>query len=105
MEVNAATGEVTVELAGKTFRLHATMPRVADYQAKLGVRGFRGIHEGLEQSDARAVYHGLRALCSSGNGEAFDGMLLTPHMAPAIAAIYKALFAGLPEAKDDDAGN
>ena len=105
MQVNEATGEVTFDLAGKSYRLHATMKRMADLQAKLAVPGLSMTSLLLSQSDPRALYFGLKCLCSSGNSADFDEMLLTPHI-PAIAdAVTAALNAGLPEpAKDDQPG-
>lgn len=95
--VNEATGEVTTELGGKTFRLRATMPRVAEYEAVLGVDGLDGVQKALQASKTKAVYEGLRCLCVSGNEAELDDLLLTPNLGEATAAIYKALTAGLPQ--------
>ena len=105
MEINEATGEVTFEIAGKCYRLHATMKRMADLQAKLAVPGLSMTSLLLSQSDPRALYFGLKCLCSSGNGAEFDDMLLTPHLTVVADAVTAALNAGLPEpAKDDQPG-
>ncbi|WP_119270856.1 hypothetical protein [Taklimakanibacter deserti] len=105
MQVNEVTGEVTFKLAGKTYRLHAGMKRLAEYQAKLAVPGLQMTQLLLTQSDPRAIYFGLKCLCSSGNGADFDDMLLAPHLPAAAAAISAAIQAGLPEPeKGDDAG-
>ena len=34
VSINEATGEVTLEVAGKTFRLHGTMERMADLERR-----------------------------------------------------------------------
>lgn len=95
--VNEATGEVSVELGGKTFRLRATMPRVAEFEATLGVDGLAGIQKCLQDSKTNAVYQGLRCLCVSGNEADLEELLLTPNLGEATSAIYKALTAGLPQ--------
>lgn len=99
MELNEATGELMVELAGTRFRLHATMPRVAQYQAALGVTGFAALERMLDTGDARAVYHGLRCLCSSGNAGAIENLHLIRHLVAAVRAIRAALLASLPAAE------
>lgn len=105
MKVNEATGEVTVELAGKTFRLHATMKRFADYQAALDVVGMGGMWSMLSQRDPRAIYEGMRCLCSSGNAAELDDMLLIPNLAAMADAIQAALLAGMPNDKGKSRGN
>ena len=98
---NEATGEVTVQLADRTFKLRATMPRVADLQSALDVNGMVSIELMLKVGDARAVYQGMKCLCASENVSALDDMLLAPHAPTAVEAILAALVAGLPEADDD----
>lgn len=100
--INAMTGEVSIDLAGTEFRLRATMPRLADLQARLGVPGLNSIMQRVQMMDAQALYVAMRALCSSGNADRLDDMLLTPHLTTIVAAIEASLVAGLPEAK---AGN
>lgn len=97
MQVNEATGEVTSSFSGEEFRFHATLPRVAEFQAAIGASGFAALFGLVQEGDVRAIYHGLRALCSSGNGKLFDTMLLGATLAEAGAVILAALSAGLPE--------
>lgn len=105
MRVNEATGEVMFELAGKEYRLHATMKRMADLQAKLAVPGLSMTSLMLTQNDPRAIYYGLRCLCTNAPSTEFDNLLLTPHIATVSSAVIAALNAGLPEPeKGDDAG-
>lgn len=99
VEVNQATGEVTAPLAGETFKLHATLPRVAALQAALGVAGFGAMYQLIQDADGRAVYHGLRTLCSSGNAAKFDVMNIGAVVGDAVAMIVAALTAGMPEPK------
>jgi len=101
MHTNPVTGEVTFELAGKTYTLHATMKRVAELNARLQVPGLEMVAMMVKCRDARAIYWGLVCLCSSGNAVDFDNLLLTPHMGDAGLAISAALEAGLPEAPKD----
>lgn len=101
MHTNPVTGEVTFEIGGKEFRLHATMKRLAEYQARLQVPGLAMITMMIKCRDARAIYQGLMCLCSSNNAVNFDNMLLTPHMDEAAQAISAALEAGLPDAPTD----
>lgn len=100
MQVNEATGEVSFDLAGKSYRLHATMKRLAELQARLAVPGLTMTSLLLAQSDPRALYWGLVCLCSSGNAKDFDDMLLTPHIPDIARAITKAINAGLPETEE-----
>lgn len=97
MRVNSATGEVTIELAGKEFRLHATMRRVADLQAQLGVNTFGAIHEKLLTLDIAALRQSLISLCTSGNENEVDDLPFGAVMQPAVDGIYATLSAGLPE--------
>lgn len=97
MDVNQATGEVTTVLAGETFTLHATLPRVAALQTALEVSGFGAMFELIQQADARAVYHGLRTLCSSGNAAKLDTMSVGAVIADGVALVLAALTAGMPE--------
>jgi len=39
MHTNPVTGEVTFEINGKEYRLHATMKRTAELNARLAVPG------------------------------------------------------------------
>ena len=103
MHTNPVTGEVTFELAGKTYTLHATMKRLAEYQARLAVPGMAVLSMLLGQLDARAIYWGLVTLCSNGDAKDFDGMLLAPHLKEASEAIGAALQAGLPEPAGESA--
>ncbi len=97
MITNPVTGEVTFTLAGKEYKLLASMKRLADYQTRLAIPGLAMITVMIKCRDARAIYEGLKCLCSSGNAADFDNMLLTPHMDTASEAISAALEAGLPE--------
>lgn len=95
--LNPATCEVTVDLGGKSFRLHATMPRVAEFEASIGARNIKGVMEALAESRTKAVYEGLRCLCVSGNDAELDSLLFGPNVGDAVAALFKALTAGLPD--------
>lgn len=103
MHTNDMTGEVTIDLAGKTFKLHATMPRLAEYQSRMGVVGLGALQRMIVSLDATAIYQGLRCLCTSGNEADLDTMLLTPHLEAANEAIIAALSAGLPEPSEKKA--
>lgn len=105
MEINQATGEVTAQIGGQTFRFHATMPKMAQYQAALGVDGIQAMFRLIQEGDARAIYQGLKCLCSSRNAQAFDGMVLSKVLPDASAAIVAALTASLPEPEPDALGN
>lgn len=97
MHTNPVSGEVTFELAGKSYTLHATMKRVAELNARLAVPGLEMVAMMVKCLDARAIYWGLVCLCVTPNVGDFDKMLLTPHMKDAAAAISAALEAGLPD--------
>lgn len=101
MKVNEATGEVTGTLHGIEFRFKATLPRVADLQAALDVRGFLGIFRMIESADVRAVYHGLRLLCVSGNEKLFNDMILGNSIKEAAELVGRTLAVGLPEPDED----
>lgn len=101
--VNEMTGEVTFDLSGKEFRIRATMARLADYQSKVGVVGLQTLSVMVSGLDARAIYLGLKCLCTSDNADTLDDMLLTPYLELANEAIVKALSAGLPEASSKKA--
>jgi hypothetical protein len=96
--VNNVTGEVTVELSGETFRLRASMGRVGDLEAQLGVDGFSGIQEQLSRISARVTPKAFKALCTSDNAAAIDELQYS-QLAPALDAVWKALTAGLPDEK------
>lgn len=97
--VNDMTGEVSFSLGDVPMRLHATMPRLADYQSRMNVTGLGALMKAVISSDARALYFGVKCLCSSGNAEKVDTMLLGPHMETLVAAITKAVMGGIPEAE------
>jgi len=101
MQINKATGEVTATLGGKTFRFHATLPRMAQYQAALKVEGIQALTRLITIGDATAIYEGLKSLCSSGNSREFDGLVLSKVLTEATAAIVAALTASLPEPEPD----
>lgn len=101
--VNAATGEVTIDLDGETFRLRASMGRLADLMANLAVPGLGMLQMMIERLDPRALYHGMRCLCTSGNEAKLRDMLLMPHVEAIKGALLGALIAGLPELKEKDA--
>lgn len=102
--INEMTGEVTFDLAGKPFRLRATMPRVAQLQAELGIVGLGAISVRLAAADATAIYLGLKCLCAAADDmrqaelARLDDALLTPSLVAAQSAIMAALEAGLPVA-------
>lgn len=101
--VNPATGEVVAELGGKTFRLRATMQRVGELETRLGVDGLPGVTAKLQQKSAGATLIALQCLCVSGNEDELDE-LHYGEIASAIAAIWQALAAGLPESAKGKAG-
>lgn len=94
---NPMTGEVSFKLGSADMRVHATMPRLAEFQAAMGVQGLGALMRAVTVSDAKALYLGLRSLCSSDNAEVADTMLLAPHLQLLTEAITAALTAGLPE--------
>lgn len=102
MQVNKATGEVEAEIGGKPYRFHATLPRMAAFQAAMGVDGIAALLGLVQQSDSRAVYHGLRTLCSNGDPREFDRLVMSRVMTDACEAIVSAMVAALPE---PDLGN
>ena len=53
VSINEATGEVTFEVAGKTFRLHGTMERMADLERALGASGLPAVGSMRWQSRAQ----------------------------------------------------
>lgn len=103
LTVNAATGEVSLDLSGQPFRLHATMARVAALQAALGEKGFAGLSARLANTDAGAIVTSLKTLCSSGNPEVADSVLFAVAIKDGVDAIFKALAAGLPEPEPGNA--
>lgn len=96
MHTNPVTGEVTFELAGKTYRLHAGAKRLAEYQAAIVAPGLSSLLGMLAVQDGRALYHGLRCLCTSGNEADFDTMLILPHGEAIVEALTAAISAGMP---------
>lgn len=97
MQVNNLTGEVTATIAGKTFRFHATMKRLAAFEAAIDVVGLKAMQEKLNQQEIGATHRGLKALCSSDNGDELDDILLLPHINEVTAVLMRTLSAGLPE--------
>lgn len=96
--VNPATGEVSVELGGVQFRLRATMQRVGELEATLGVDGLPGVQQKLTHKSAGATLAALKCLCVSENEDLLDD-LPYGEILPAIEAVWKALAAGLPDPK------
>lgn len=103
--VNALTGEVTLEIDGETFKLRASMGRLSDLMAVLDKPGLTMLQFMMIQMDPRALYHGMRCLCTSGNEAKLRDMLLLPHLEPITGALTAALAAGLPEVKESAEGN
>lgn len=99
--VNEATGEVTVVLEGETFKLRASMGRLADFMANMNVPGFAMMHMMVAQQDPRAVYHGLRCLCTSGNEAKLKDLILGRCLLDAVPALLAAITVGLPKADED----
>lgn len=97
MHTNELTGEVTFDLAGQTFRVHATAARLAEFQAALGVTGLGAMHDMIAHMDLRALFHGLRTLNSSGNADRVNDLPILAHLPTAHAAIVAAMAAGLPD--------
>jgi hypothetical protein len=97
MIVNELTGEVTAEIGGKTFRLHATIERMAALEAELGVPNVAAIARALQDVKASAIRTTLRNFCTSGNSEAFSGMAFGRVALPAIEACMTAINAAMPE--------
>jgi hypothetical protein len=106
MIVDPLSGEVTVALAGTVYRFRATLPRLAAFQAALGVNGLGAVYALMKMQDARAIYHGLRCLCTSGNegklDEAPAAAILKDNPVAVISAV---LAAGLPPMEGGDRGN
>lgn len=98
---NEATGEVSVDIAGHTFTLKATFRNMAAFQAALAVPGMAMMQMLIEGVDPRAMHAGIQCLCTSGNADALDDILLTPHLATCKEAIMSAITAGLPDAPKD----
>lgn len=103
IKVNAATGAVTAVLGGHTVTLHATMARVADLQAAIGVSGFGAINAMLGMQDGRAIHQGLRCLMTSDNAEAIEELHFLAHSGAAVKVIVAALNGGLPEDDEPEA--
>lgn len=101
--LNAATGEVTIELDGETFKLRASMGRLADFSASLAVPGLAMMQKRIEWLDPGTLYNGMRYLCTSGNEAKLRDMLLMPHLEAIKGALLGALVAGLPELPEKDA--
>ena len=102
--VNEATGEVTVDLAGETFRLKASLGRMADFQSALKKEGLQELFRALAISDQNAVLAGLRALCVSGNEAKFRDMVMPLVIADAVGALLAAMTIGMPKEEDTAAG-
>lgn len=102
--VNAATGEVTLEIDGEVFRIRASMARLADLMGALAVPGLGMLQLFISQVDPRALYHGMRCLCTSGNEAKLRDMLLMPHVDAIKGALLAALIAGLPEPDKESEG-
>lgn len=98
--VNIATGEVTQTIAGKEYKFKASMGRMAEFQSRLAVPGLGVTMIMLRETDPRAIFFGLKCLCTSGNASDFDDMVLTPHMGDAKEALIMALSAGIPDQTD-----
>ena len=102
--VNPATGEVTQTIADKEYKFKASMMRMAEYQSRLAVPGLGMVTMMIRGMDPRAIFFGLKCLCTSGNEADFDDMLLTSHMKEAQEALTEALNAGLPKAEKPGKG-
>jgi hypothetical protein len=100
--VNEATGEVTFELEDTVFKVKASMSRLADYMGHLNVPGFAMMHMMIAQQDPRAIYHGLRCLCTSGNADKFKDMVLSRHLLVIVPALLAAITVGLPKGDDEE---
>lgn len=98
--LNVVTGEVTQTIAGKEYKFKASMSRMAEFQSRLAVPGLGVTMIMLRESDPRAIFFGLKCLCTSGNGSDFDELVLTSHMGDAKEALTMALTAGLPDQTD-----
>lgn len=97
---NEMTGEVSFKLGDTDMKLHATMLRLAEFQGHMGIQGLGALMRTVTVSDARALYFGVKCLCTSGNADVIDKMLLSPHIAVLTEALTAALMAGLPPAKE-----
>lgn len=102
MYTNPVTGEVTFDFGGNEYVLKASAKRLAEFQAAIVAPGFPSLLGMIASRDARAIYHGLRCLCKSGNPGQFDDLNLIPHYDAICDAIISALTAGLPEKTADD---
>lgn len=98
--LNAATGEVTQTIAGNEYKFKASMSKMAEFQSRLAVPGLGVTMLMLRETDPRAIFFGLKCLCTSGNAEDFDDMVLTKIMGEAKEALIMALGAGIPDQTD-----
>ena len=101
MRTNPVTGEVTFEIGGTEFVLHAGSKRLADFQSAIMVPGLVPMIEMIASRDARAIYYGLRHLCKSGNAAKLDEMNLLSHYDVICDALVAALAVTLPERAAD----
>ncbi|NWH09207.1 MAG: gene transfer agent family protein [Alphaproteobacteria bacterium] len=100
--VNAARGEVALELNGAAHRLCLTLGALAEIEAGLGAQGLAALHQRLSQPSARDLLVVLGALLRGGGAEMRDEEIARMPLdleaaATAIAATFAA--AGLAAAQ------
>ena len=104
VSINEATGEVTFEVAGKTFRLHGSMERMADLERALGASGLPAVGNALAKQSAETTLKALQTLCVSGNEAEFKKLSFGAAMPVLLRATFAAVRAALPE-EDEERGN
>lgn len=97
MQVNAATGEVTAEIGGTTFRLFASLEGMGGVEAALGVDNALAVIEALQRIDVKAIAAAMDAFCVSGNAALLRKMPFGRVAPQAVAALIVAIAAAMPE--------
>jgi len=105
ISINEATGEVTLQLSGKTFRLHGTMERMGELESALDANGLPEVGRKLSQQSARVTLKALHTLCTSGNQDELRTVAFGSAMPLLLRAIFAAVRAALPEEEDEPRGN
>lgn len=100
--INELTGVVTQKIGDTVFELKASIRNVAELQSRLGVVGLRQMQEMILSQDARAVLHGLQALCVSKNADKANDLLFAKHGLTIITLVSTALTAGMPDPEKDN---
>lgn len=103
VSINEATGEVTAEIQGTTYRFHGTNKRMAELERVLEVPGLLEIYQKLNLQSARLTPLILATLCSSGHTQQdFDELTFGTSMPVVVKAISATITGALPPPDEED---